>query len=72
MLPSGNDAALCLAEGIGKYFGDDRKNPIDSFVDEMNRIASEYCMTNTNYFNPHGLSHKNHRSTCLDQILLIR
>lgn len=33
MLPSGNDAALCLAEGLGRYFIEEKKNPIEAFVE---------------------------------------
>ena len=65
MLPSGNDAAICLAEEVGKYLCEDKnKNYVDVFVTEMNRQASKFNMTNTTYINPHGLSHRNHKSTC--------
>ena len=40
MLPSGNDAALCLAEGLGKDLGEGRKSAVDAFVEEMNRSAA--------------------------------
>lgn len=72
MLPSGNDAAMCLAEGIGRFLGDNKKPPLECFVAEMNHQAIKFNMANTSYINPHGLSHRNHKSTCEDQILLIR
>jgi D-alanyl-D-alanine carboxypeptidase (penicillin-binding protein 5/6) len=39
MLPSGNDAAVCLAENIGQYFEHGKKTPLDNFVEEMNACA---------------------------------
>ena len=54
MLPSGNDAAICIAE----YFGDvvlqndrtnSKKTNIQAFINEMNTLAEELQMKNTVY-----------------------
>ncbi len=59
MIPSGNDAALVLAEYIGN--GD-----INIFVDKMNEKAAELGCTNTHFANPHGLHDDNHYTTAED------
>lgn len=59
MIPSGNDAALVLADYVGK--GD-----IDSFVDMMNKKAQELGCIDTHFENPHGLNDPNHYTTVSD------
>lgn len=119
MLPSGNDAAITLAEHFGQYLfevatryknsktggqggaqggqsgnnaagsaaanigagtvigqggGTDAENqrrmqsdqPMKYFLQEMNRYARALGLESTNYANPHGLSHKNNKSTAAD------
>ncbi|TNV77075.1 hypothetical protein FGO68_gene8001 [Halteria grandinella] len=116
MLPSGNDAATCLAEHFGQYLfevatrhknnkqqqqqnnqqqqqtaannpsnpqpaaanpdqaaaqADNQRRmapdqPIKYFIQEMNRYARALGLESTNYANPHGLSHKNNKSTAYD------
>ncbi len=71
MLPSGNDAATALAEHFGLRFATTQENSssgpsAEPFVSEMNRVARQLGMSNTNYVNPHGLSAKGHRSTAED------
>lgn len=64
LLPSGNDAATAIAEHFGKRLSEDGKaneDPATLFVAEMNREAAARKMTNTKYFDPHGLG-KNHTS----------
>lgn len=58
MLPSGNDAALVLANYVG--------NGIPGFVEMMNRKAAELGCENTHFANPHGLHDTNHYTTALD------
>jgi D-alanyl-D-alanine carboxypeptidase (penicillin-binding protein 5/6) len=75
MLPSGNDAAVALAEHVGLRFqpeGDsnEAQRPTARFVAEMNRVASELGMKQSHYANPHGLPEKSHVSTAGDQLLL--
>lgn len=59
LVPSGNDAAVALAESVGAYMiaqdpslGTD---PMAVFVDAMNAKAEEIGCTDTIYENPHGL-----------------
>ena len=59
MIPSGNDAALILADYIG---GGD----IDKFVGMMNDKAKDLGCKNTHFANPHGLNDPNHYTTVED------
>lgn len=59
MIPSGNDAALILADYIGE--GD-----IDKFVEMMNKKAEELGCENTHFANPHGLNDPQHYTTVRD------
>ncbi len=59
MLPSGNDAALVLAD----YIGDGN---IDNFVEMMNRKAAQLGCQSTHFVNPHGLYESAHYSTARD------
>ncbi|MBQ8134240.1 MAG: D-alanyl-D-alanine carboxypeptidase [Clostridia bacterium] len=59
MIPSGNDAAMILADYIGK--GD-----ISKFVDKMNAKAKELGCEGTHFANPHGLNDPNHYTTVSD------
>lgn len=79
MLPSGNDAAMCLAESFGTYIymqseeykqkikTDTRvKNGVKYFLDVMNQLAEELNMQGTRYENPHGLTCAANKSTAAD------
>ena len=75
MLPSGNDAAVALAEFAGSRFATERgsaelQKPVARFVAEMNRTAETLGMKQTHYANPHGLPDKSHLSTAADQVVL--
>lgn len=77
MLPSGNDAAVALAEHFGSRLApvDDREaetniDPLVQFIDAMNDMAIELKMTNTTFRNPHGMSHPEHLSTASDLLKL--
>ena len=59
MIPSGNDAALILADYVGE--GD-----IDKFVGMMNEKAQELGCEGTHFANPHGLNDPNHYTTVSD------
>ena len=61
MVPSGNDAAMVLADYVGN--GD-----IKVFVDKMNAKAAELGCTNTHFENPDGLHNKNHYTTARDLV----
>jgi serine-type D-Ala-D-Ala carboxypeptidase (penicillin-binding protein 5/6) len=74
LLPSGNDAAVALAEHFGKSFqpatpkgGDDA---LARFVAEMNRAAKRLEMSATRYRNPNGLPEKGHVSNAADLVRL--
>lgn len=62
MLPSGNDAAIAIAEHIS--------GSVDGFVKLMNKKAKELGMKGTHYMNPHGLHHAEHYTTAQDLALL--
>ncbi len=63
MVPSGNDAALALAEYVGG--GNWHK-----FVDMMNEKAEELGCQDTHFANPHGLHDANHYTTARDMALI--
>lgn len=58
LLVSGNDAALAVA---GTAAGD-----VETFVDEMNRLAGEMGLRHTHFTNPNGLPDKEHYSCASD------
>ena len=62
MLPSGNDAAIAIAEHIG--------GSVDGFAAMMNAKAQSLGLTGTHYMNPHGLHHKEHYTTARDLAIL--
>lgn len=75
MLPSGNDAAISLAEFTGPRFAPDGDSaeaarPVARFVAEMNRAARDMGLKQTHYANPHGLPDNAHLSSANDQVLL--
>lgn len=65
LVPSGNDAALVLADYVGN--GD-----VDAFVDLMNKKAKELGCTGTHFNNPHGLHDDNHYTTAHDLYLMTK
>jgi len=58
MLPSGNDAAVAIADAIG--------GSVDGFVKLMNQRAQELGMTHTHYVTPHGLDAPGHYTSARD------
>ena len=64
MLPSGNDAALVLADYVG--------GGIAGFVEKMNAKAAELGCANTHFANPHGLYDAGHYSTARDMALITK
>ncbi len=59
MVPSGNDAAVILADYVGG-------GSIDKFVKIMNDKAKELGCKNTHFANPDGLHDKDHYTTAVD------
>jgi D-alanyl-D-alanine carboxypeptidase len=59
LLPSGNDAALAIAENVGH-------GSIDRFVGWMNDWVAARELHHTHYANPHGLDQRGHFSSAYD------
>lgn len=74
MLPSGNDAAVALAEWYGRRKGaqDKKIDPLTFFIDAMNQTAQELGMKHSHFENPHGITHPKHKSSCSDLVILAR
>ena len=84
LLPSGNDAALTLADFFGNVLLQNCPNnqtppssfqfpdnlPVRFFLKEMNLMAHKLGMTNSVYDSPHGLSNSINVSTASDQAIL--
>ena len=64
LLPSGNDAALAIAEHVS--------GSLDAFVALMNERAAELGLADTHFVNPHGLDGAGHYSSAYDLALLTR
>lgn len=63
MLPSGNDAAVAVAEHIS--------GSVEDFVALMNREAQTLGATNTHFTSPHGYQNKEHYTTAYDLYLML-
>ncbi len=64
MLPSGNDAALVLADHIG--------GGIEGFAEKMNSKAAELGCKGTHFANPHGLYDTDHYTTARDMAIIAK
>ena len=64
MLPSGNDAALVLADYVG--------HGVAGFVDLMNRKAAQIGCANTHFTSPHGLHDSQHYTTARDMATITK
>ncbi len=64
LLPSGNDAAVALAQQDGPS--------VAGFVDRMNAKAKDIGLADTHFVNPHGLDDPNHLSSAYDLSQLAR
>jgi serine-type D-Ala-D-Ala carboxypeptidase (penicillin-binding protein 5/6) len=62
VLPSGNDAAVAIADAIG--------GNVPAFVALMNQRAQQLGLTRTHFMNPHGLGEPNHYTTAHDLAVL--
>lgn len=63
MLPSGNDAAVAIAEGIA---GSEKK-----YVELMNKTAQSLGATHSHFVTTNGLHDDNHYTTCYDMYLIL-
>jgi D-alanyl-D-alanine carboxypeptidase (penicillin-binding protein 5/6) len=72
LLPSGNDAAVALAEHFGRRCAakSTSDSAYDSFIKAMNATAASLGMTHTHYTNPHGLSNSEHVVSASDLLRL--
>lgn len=64
LLPSGNDAAIAIAEGIS--------GTTDKFADLMNEKAKSLALNDSHFTNPHGLFDKDLYSSAYDMAMLAR
>lgn len=64
LLPSGNDAAIAIAE--------EAAGSVPAFVELMNAKAAQLGLSNTHFTNPHGLDEPGMYSSALDMALLGR
>ncbi|MGO8949882.1 MAG: D-alanyl-D-alanine carboxypeptidase family protein [Ktedonobacterales bacterium] len=62
LLPSGNDAAVAIADGIS--------GNVPAFVALMNQRAQQLGLTRTHFMNPDGLGQPNHYTTARDLAVL--
>ncbi len=63
LVPSGNDAAVAIAETVGaRLVTDAQPDPEGAFVDAMNAKAAEIGCTDTLFTNPHGLDSDGYES----------
>lgn len=73
LLPSGNDAAMAIAHGVGQQLGgDDQADCVQRFVAKMNEVAREYGLRDTHFMNPHGLDQPGHYSSPYDLAIILR
>lgn len=72
MLPSGNDASYVAAANVGRVIaGNDMvttEKAVQTFVDEMNRVAMYVGAENTHFTAPDGFHDDNHYTTVLDML----
>ncbi len=64
MLPSGNDAAIALAQHVG--------GSVPTFVAMMNEEVARLGLADTHFTNPHGLDSFGHYSSAFDLAMLAR
>lgn len=66
LLPSGNDAAMTIAQNLGADPGDTPQQSVDRFVGWVNDMASRLGLTQTHLVNPDGLDQAGHTTTAHD------
>jgi len=79
LLPSGNDAAVAVAEHVGRGLiaeaatsDSSLADPLDRFVERMNQVAAELQLSETHFQNPHGLTSAQHKTSARDLAKLAR
>ncbi len=66
LLPSGNDAAMTVAQNLGARPGDTPQQSVDRYVGWLNDMAARLGLTQTHLVNPHGLDQSGHVTTARD------
>jgi D-alanyl-D-alanine carboxypeptidase (penicillin-binding protein 5/6) len=66
LLPSGNDAAMTVAQNLGAEPGDTPQQSVDRYVGWVNDMASRLGLTHTHLVNPHGLDQQGHQTSARD------
>ncbi|HEY8597193.1 MAG TPA: hypothetical protein VIL85_02110 [Thermomicrobiales bacterium] len=67
LLPSGNDAAMAIARGVGARADDSSgAEGVARFVGWMNETAARLDLRDTHFVNPHGLDAEDHYSSAYD------
>ena len=69
MVPSGNDAAMVIADYLG---GGVQGETIPKFVEMMNQRAQQLGCSNTHFANPHGLHDPQHYTTANDMAKIVK
>lgn len=64
MLPSGNEAALAIANHVS--------GSKQAFVDQMNNKMKDLGLVNSHFVNPHGLDESGHYSSAYDMAMISR
>lgn len=67
LLPSGNDAAMAIARGVGARAGDrSGAEAVARFVGWMNAAAARLELADSRFVNPHGLDADGHYASAFD------
>ncbi len=66
LLPSGNDAAMTVAQNLGAETGDSPQQSVDRFVGWVNDMDARLGLSSTRLVNPHGLDQSGHVTTARD------
>lgn len=73
LMPSGNDAAMAVAYGVGAQLGGtDPHSSYELFISKMNETARHFQLLNTHFENPHGLDQEGHYSCAYDVAIMMR
>jgi D-alanyl-D-alanine carboxypeptidase (penicillin-binding protein 5/6) len=66
LLPSGNDAAMTVAQNLGAEPGDSPAQSVARYVGWVNAMASRLGLSQTHLVNPHGLDQPGHVTSAHD------
>lgn len=76
LLPSGSDAAYCLAVNtVRRLYPDEELSNFEAatrFCDLMNQTAAELGTTDTRFINPDGMYHTHHKTTAEDLLKILQ